>query len=224
MEYEKNHVVWIEQVQKLVDSIHQLKETDSINILSHFFSQVINRDYHCESNTLRTTVNKLVQCAIKMSSILVGTVRQRAVHVLKLSYPLDEPILKHVRLNDIRNTIVFEIYKRCSITIDTYFERFSSPPGNQQQSQDYLDIAHGRAVCTADWTKKLSFTANMIQILKLVFTVCDILNNKEVDITPLNLNWSGDMWIGRVQKSGLGNLVWDIFLDIWDYEHCNLNL
>jgi hypothetical protein len=74
-------------------------------------------------------------------------------------------------LNDLRNILVFEIFKRCGITIDTYFERYSSPPGTKEQSAYYLNIAHGKALCTAEWTNKLSFIVNTMELLKTVFLV-----------------------------------------------------
>ena len=69
---------------------------------------------------------------------------------------IDEPILADITLADIRNIIAFDIYKQCGITIDTYFERYSSPPGSAEQTEQYNRIAHGSAKASASKTKLLT--------------------------------------------------------------------
>ena len=222
MDFEEQHVVWKEQVQKLIESDQNLKETDSTNILIHFFSQVIERDFCHDLDSTKSKIKSVIRMAIQMAPTLTGDTRVRAATVLSTFSNVEEPILTNIRLNDIRNIIVFEIYKQCGVTIDTYFERYSSPPGTSDQSQIYLNIAHGGAPCTAIWTEKLSFVINTINLLKMFFLVYDLLISPRVDsshVDSSNLNWHGSKWSSVVQKQGLGDLVWNIFLDVWEYEH-----
>ena len=114
---------------------------------------------------------------------------------------------------------MFEIFKRCGITIDTYFERYSSPPGTPEQSQTYLKIAHGQAMCTAIWTEKLSFVINTLNLLKMFFLVYDLLIKVNPNVDSSNLNWHGSKWSSVIQKQGLGDLVWNVYLDVWEYEY-----
>lgn len=219
MDFNEQHVVWKQQVQKLIASNQQLKETDSSNILIHFFSQVIERDFCHELESTKEQIKNTIKLAIRLAPTIEGTVRNRAATVLTKSMPLEEPILQNIRLNDLRNILVFEIFKRCGITIDTYFERYSSPPGTKEQSADYLNIAHGKALCTAEWTNKLSFIVNTMELLKTVFLVYDIFMGTPCITTASNLNWHGAKWACSVSKRGLGDLVWNTFLDVWKYEH-----
>ena len=219
MDFREQHVVWKQQMQKLIASNQQLKETDSSNILIHFFSQVIERDFCHELETTKETIKDIIKLAIRLAPAIQGSIRTRAAIVLTKSRPLEEPILQNIRLNDLRNILVFEIYKRCGITIDTYFERYSSPPGTAEQSAAYINIAHGKALCTAEWTNKLSFIVNTMELLKTVFLVYDIFTNVPCEISASNLNWHGGKWAIAVSERGLGDLVWNTFLDVWEYEH-----
>tara|TARA_B110000977_G_C10970487_1_gene452113 strand:+ start:76 stop:747 length:672 start_codon:yes stop_codon:yes gene_type:complete len=219
MELDKQHDVWKHQMQKLIASNHQLKETDSTNILIHFFTQVIERDFCNELETTKQQIKQVTTLAIQMAPTIHGTIRSRAAGVLTKLMPLKEPIIQNVRLNDLRNILVFEIFKRCGITIDTYFERYSSPPGTAEQSATYIKIAHGKATCTAEWSNKLSFVINIMELLKTVFLVYDIFTGVGTATNPANLNWHGIKWSFYVDQYGLGDLVWNTFLDVWEYEH-----
>tara|TARA_B100000780_G_C21099835_1_gene443802 strand:+ start:747 stop:1418 length:672 start_codon:yes stop_codon:yes gene_type:complete len=219
MDLDEQHVVWKQQLQKLILSNQKLKETDSANILIHFFTQVIERDFCHELETTKQQIKQVTKLAIHMAPTLRGTLRSRAVVVLSRSIPLEEPIVQNVRLNDLRNILVFEIFKRCGMTIDTYFERYSSPPGTVEQSAAYINIAHGKATCTAAWANKLSFVINIMDLLKTVFLVYDIFTGVTTETTAANLNWHGAKWAVYVSQRGLGDLVWNTFLDVWEYEH-----
>jgi len=219
MDFDKQHVVWKQQLQKLIASNQQLRETGSSNILIHFFTQVIERDFCNELETTKQKIKQITKLAIQMAPSLRGTIRSRTTAVMVKSMPLEEPIVQNVRLNDLRNILVFEIFKRCGVTIDTYFERYSSPPGNAEQSAAYITIAHGKATCTAEWTNKLSFIVNIMEVLKTVFLVYDIFTGTPTETTGANLNWHGAKWAVYVSQHGLGDLVWNTFLDVWEYEH-----
>lgn len=219
MNWEEQHTVWAQQVQKLISSKHELQETDSSNILCHFFTQVIERDFMHELEPTKQRIKRLVSDAIRMASNMSGSYREKAAAVLCKSEALDESILNSIRLNDLRNIVIFEMFKRCGVTQDTYFERYSSPPGTQEQSEAYLKIAHGKAVCTAEWVEKLSFIVNMMQFLRTVFIVYDLYTGKQVPVDASTLNWHGIRWVVHVEKYGLGDLIWNLFLDVWEYEH-----
>lgn len=214
MDFDKQHLVWKQQLKKLVDSKTHLMNTGRNNILSNFFSQAIENEFQTESDSFRTRIKALLNKASTIASDLEGTCRERAVQVL----PFDEPIFCEINLNDIRNMILFEIYKRCGVVLDSYFERYSSPPGTTEQNQIYLSIAHGNAKCTAIWTEKLRFTVTALVLLKRFFLVYDVFQGKQLELDQTNLNWFGTSWIGHIANKNLADLIWNIFLDLWTYE------
>tara|TARA_B100001059_G_scaffold220480_1_gene242547 strand:- start:589 stop:1260 length:672 start_codon:yes stop_codon:yes gene_type:complete len=219
MNWETEHEVWVQQVNKLIASNRELRETGSGNILCHFFAQVIERDFCHASESTRQRVKEIARTAVEMAPRLTGTHRARAAAVLSQCLPLDESTLGNMMLNDLRNIVVFEVFKRCGVTVDTYFERYSSPPGSAAQSAAYLSIAHGKAKCTAAWVDKLSFVVNAMQLLHTVFVVYDLFKGTPVKVDAATLNWHGVKWRVHILKRGLGDLVWNVFLDVWEYEH-----
>ena len=220
MNLEDEHRVWVQQVEKLISSKRQLQQTGASNMLFHFFSQVIERDFKHELEPTRRRLKRLTQTAVELAPTLSGSTRDRAAAVLGKVLPLDESVIDSIRLNDLRNVVVFEMFKRCGVTTDTYLERYSSPPGTEEQSRAYLRIAHGKAVCTAVWVEKLTFLLNSMHLLKTVFLVYDLYaNNAPGTVDASTLNWHGEKWAVHVANKGLADLVWNLFLDVWEYEH-----
>ena len=94
MDFDKQHVVWKQQLQKLIASNQELKETDSSNILIHFFTQVIERDFCHELETTKQKIKQITKLAIQMAPSLRGTIRSRTAAVLAKSMPLEEPLFR----------------------------------------------------------------------------------------------------------------------------------
>jgi len=215
MDFENQHSIWIEQVGKLVKSKANLTETNQNNILSNFFSQAIESEFQNELDTFKTSVKNLLLRASERAPNITGTIRERAAMI----FPKTEPVFSNIRLSDIRNMVVFEIYKRCGHATETYFERYSSPPGTREQNQVYSAIAHGNAKCSAQWTEQIRYLITALTLLKRFFTVYDTFNNQSITLTSSNLNWFGTSWVSHIDNKGLGDLVWNIFLDLWTYEN-----
>lgn len=216
MDCEKEHQRWLSQVEKLKASINELTNTDPQNLLQHFFLQAIQTEFSTELETHKTAIKTLICNAVAQSGQLVGTTRVRASEIIQQLYRTD--LLPKIRLTDIRNKAVFEVYKSCGVTIDTYFERYSSPPGTVEQNMVYNQIAHGAAQATATETVELSNVLIWMQILKRFFTVYDSLTS-EVLLTPCTLNWVGAMWLNHIQVRSLGDLIWELYLDLWSIEN-----
>lgn len=217
MEWRQQHTVWRDQVAKLKSSLAQLTSTDPKNLLQHFFLQATQQEFVRELDSFNSTVKTLICHAVELSSELKGTARTRAAQVLKSLNMCAGGLLQSIRLADIRNKVVFEVYKQCGLTVDTYFERYSSPPGQPEQNEAYLHIAHGNACASAMQTVELSNLVVFMQVLKRFFVVYDcVVHNKNTE--PTNMNWVGAMWAHHIECVSLGDLIWQLFLDIWECE------
>tara|TARA_B100000795_G_scaffold176070_1_gene133036 strand:+ start:1729 stop:2400 length:672 start_codon:yes stop_codon:yes gene_type:complete len=216
MDFAQQYLIWKEQLDKLVQSKSHLVETDQNNILSNFFSQAIESEFPRESDSFKTSIKDLMLFASVVAPDLEGSYRERAARVLSSNNL--EPLLSQINLNDIRNMVLFEIYKRCGVAPDTYFERYSSPPGTEEQNQLYLSIAHGNAKCTAVCTENLRFVITSLVLLKRFFLVHDAFEGKQTNLNCTNLNWFGTNWVGHIVNKNLADLIWNIFLDLWTYE------
>lgn len=218
MDCEQQFMVWSHQVAVLSKALEQLSETSPKNLLKHFFLQVVENEFRCELESTKSMIKNILCAALDEVETLEGSARQRAATILKNKSSLP-PILGHIKLADIRNIAVFEIYKQCGITIDTYFERFQNPPGRPEEIAVYSQIAHGGASASAEKTTYLSNILVYMQVLKRFFTIYDsVCREQTVQFDAANLNWVAAMWHSKMVASSLGELIWDLFLDIYTYE------
>lgn len=219
MDRKEHHAMWLAQVDKLRQSLADLSQTSPQNILSHFFLQAVEYECKYELDSVKTKVKDMLVAAIHAAETLDGeSVRLRAVRVLN-TIMTPEPLIGSLRLADIRNVAVFEIYKRCGVTIDTYFERYSSPPGSESQNQTYARIAHGNAICNARQTQMLSDILLYMQILKRFFCIYDHVTKTAVPLGGNELNWCGEMWACHIETFSLADLIWELYLDLWFIEN-----
>jgi hypothetical protein len=215
MNYAVQHRLWVSQVEVLKESVSKLSETEPKNVLQHFFLQAAQSELLNESESVKTMSEQMICYALEHSATMTGSCRQKAGSILR--HFISDTVIQNVNLSDLRNIAVFEIYKRCDMTLDTYFERYSSPPGSAAQNTVYNHMAHGRAMATADTTITLGHILLYMQILKRFFVVSDhVFHNSE--ICESTLNWMGAMWASHIQQKTLGDLVWELFLDIYAYE------
>ena len=217
MDYNNGHILWMDQVEKLRTSVSNLSMTEPKNVLQHFFLQALDKELSNEPERVQILAKSIVCRALEFGDTLSGTIRQKSAMVLR--HFIKTPILNNIQLVDIRNIAVFEIYHRCGQTIDTYFDRYSSPPGSGEQTTAYIRIAHGAASASAEETVTLSSILLFMQILKRFFAVNNIVNGVESVPSVITLNWLGAMWCAHVKEKSLGDLIWELFLDVWYYEN-----
>ena len=212
-----SHSFWIERVRQLHETIQNNPLTEPTNVMKHFFLQAVDHEFQFELAVWRSEIKNIINGAIDSMFENTGTIREKVARVLQETH---QPMIKHIRLADIRNRIVFEIYKSKGITIDTYFKRYSNPPGTDEQNKQYMKMAHGSALyTTATHTQLLSDTLIRIQLLKRIFIVHDIIFNNQELTDNTQLNWLTDSWSEDITKKGMGHLIWTLFLDLWTVEN-----
>lgn len=220
MSHVVGHQLWVEQLGRLSQSIEQLSDTNPSNISEHFFSKAIEQDFPIESDIFKSKVKAMMLTAVQQP--LTTSIRECAVSIVAAHYPIT--FLSPIRLADIRNLAVFQVYCKCGVTVDTYFERFSSPPGTVAENTEYAEIAHGNAVCNAESTKALSDVLQYIQYIKRVLLIQQCLKTKDFKTTSYNLNWIGTMWLAHIKEQNLSLLIWELFLDLYHYKAATMSL
>jgi len=217
MDYSAEHLLWTEQVEKLRNSVSNLSMTEPKNVLQHFFLQALDKELSNSPERVQVLAKSIVCKALELMNTISGTIRQQSAIILR--HFIQTPVLNNIQLVDIRNIAVFEIYQRCGQTTDTYFDRYSSPPGSAEQISAYIHIAHGPASASAEETITLSSILLYMQILKRFFVVNNIVNSVDSVPSVITLNWLGAMWGAHVRERSMGDLVWELFLDVWHYEN-----
>jgi len=209
------HIQWLSEISTLRSSLSELTDTAPDNVYQHFFLRVVGAEFSKESEARLTFLKQLIHKAVE-NRHQSGSVRARAANILSQLAP--ETILQKLRLADIRNVVVFTILKHCNITVDTYFGRYSSPPGSVEENEYYSAIAHGNAIASAEKIERVETLLISMQILKRFFIVYDYIQDDTIQFTPLTLNWVGNMWAVHIQEKKLDDLIWTLFLDLFYYE------
>tara|TARA_B110000090_G_C13245816_1_gene394406 strand:- start:153 stop:791 length:639 start_codon:yes stop_codon:yes gene_type:complete len=206
------YTLWLEQIVKLRKSMETLKSTDNNNIIEHFFTQAMENEFQNKSIAFKAVLKELLSAAVLLNSNKSPSESSALIlkQIIKQAFP-------KFRLSDIRNYAVFNMYMRSGRTCDTYFERFSSPPGTEAQNSVYSQIAHGRAVCNAADTSKLANLLTYMQFLKRVFVVKHMLSDPEIVVKPSQLNWVGAMMVSHIKETSLSMLIWVLFIDTYNY-------
>ena len=213
------HKIWLDQIDKLRKSMQTLTCTNPGNIIEHFFTQAMENEFCSESTAFRTILKQILTCAIQYTQ--TGSYSESAAIILQQVTGKNgtERRQNNFRLADIRNYAVFNMYMRKGITIDTYFERFSSPPGSKCQNEAYARVAHGSAVCNAEQTSELADTLTYLQFIKRVLIVKQLLADPTIAVSAGQLNWIGSMMVAKVEETNLSTLIWELFVDIFNYEN-----
>jgi len=206
------HKIWLEQIHKLRKSMETLKSTDNNNIIEHFFLGAMENEFENESIAFKAALKELLSAAVIYNSTRSPSESAASIlkNITKTSFP-------KIRLADIRNYAVFNMYMRCGVTVDTYFERFPSPPGTEAQNSAYSKIAHGGSIANAADTSKLANLLTFLRFLKRVFVVKNMLVNPNFVIKPYQLDWIGQMMVSHIKETSLSMLIWDLFLDIYNF-------
>lgn len=216
--YMQHHVkqMWSSEVHNLMKTIDELKKTNPDNIISDFCRQSVEHEFCHELTAWKSKLCRLMELAVARRHEYEGSARDRAAQSLVRSRTHASFSLETIRLADIRNMVVFELYKRCNVTLDTYFERYSSPPGTEVQNEMYARIAHGSARGgTAEATQHLWSIVMSMQVLKRFFHISDVLDKRYTmgDVSHA-LTSIGNMWMHHIRTYSLGDLIWQIFLDV----------
>lgn len=214
--HDRGHRLWVKQLGHLNTSIQELTDTNPSNIIEHFFSKAMPQDFPTEDWAFKATIKKVLSMALARPLAPPTTIRECAASIVAQSYSV--LFVTNIRLADIRNLAVFQVYCKCGVTVDTYFERFSSPPGTTDENREYAAVAHGNAECNAETTKLLSDVLLFMQYVKRVLLIKQCLEKKDFQTTPYTLNWIGTMWSAHIKEQNLSLLIWELFLDLHYYK------
>lgn len=218
--YEQGHLLWLEQLKRLNNSIQELTATNPCNIIEHFFSRAMSQEFPTESVPFKSSIKRIILLAAKQA--VSDNIRSTAAALVAAVYP--RTFLSKIRLADIRNLAVFQVYCKCGVTVDTYFERFSSPSGTPDENAEYASIAHGNAVCNAETTRSLSNVLLFMQYTKRLLLVQSYLENNQCKLNTYTLNWMGTMWFAHIKEQNLSLLIWELFLDLYHYRLATTSL
>tara|TARA_B110001452_G_scaffold252224_1_gene241931 strand:- start:453 stop:971 length:519 start_codon:yes stop_codon:yes gene_type:complete len=126
-------------------------------------------------------------------------------------------LLKKMRLTDIRNRIAFSIYRCLNVAIDTSFERSYNANAPNHQIKTFENMAHGVALVKSaidiatlnnvlQWTHLIKMTKQIQQITQQQPQQQQALHSCTV------------FWYLHIKEHGLSSLIWELFIDVYNYD------
>ena len=222
---QKYNKLLITQIESLITSI-QTSRVQPDDIIYHFFSQFIDSDPR-ESTEFRKKCKIILKNILKCEHFLSWDPKI-ASKIIKESLPIDfypDKMLGKIYLSDIRNCVVFIIYKSFKIMADTEFLRDSNPPGNTEQNISYNKYAHGRpALVDPKDSERLENILKYYHLVRLVFEIKIIIKNPDIDKKKIYDNYGiintfDASCLHYYETTGMKNMIRNLFLCIWNYDN-----
>ena len=165
------------------------------DLLYHFHVQLIDFEFHYELESFRDSLKHCVRCLLEGDEVVSSIKRVYGTRCL----------LDRMTVSDIRNVIVFWIWKNERIMIDTYFCRKAF--GTSKENAAYNKIAHLHHSTPSMQEELLQFLCSYYVLERV-----DRIKRKEVCM-------SFSCWLyDKVFHEGLEMVVWLLFKNVYDYD------
>ncbi len=222
----KPHIDLFRELSKEIGVLQEHVHSSNVNVndmVYHFFSQYIDLEYKCEPRDFIKLSKEIVEATLEYDNIEWSN--SIAAKIIKDTVPFEmfpDKFFGRIHLSDIRNCIVFKIFKRFQIMVETDFLRDTNPPGTHEQNILYNKYAHGRPkLIDPKDSERLEHVLTWFHLTKLIFLVKNNINNEEI-IKTYNeeiINSCCGSWISIYNNKNMKDLVWDLFLNIWEYDN-----
>jgi hypothetical protein len=220
----KPHIELHRELTQEINSLYQHVQNSSVNIndmLYHFFSQYIDLEYKFETKDFIKISKEIVQTALDYDNI--PWTKKLAAIIIKDTIPFElfpDKFLGRIYISDIRNCIVFKIFKRFQIIVETEFLRDTNPPGTEEQNMLYNKYAHGRPVVVDPKdSERLEHVLTWFHLTRLIFLIKHNITNVEIEATTETINSCCGSWTTIYNNKNMKTLVWDLFLNVWEYDN-----
>lgn len=192
------------------------------DILYNFFIQFISAIQGEIEEPLKTLIRNAVETDKDYICPRVFAAKQ--IHQISyIEWP--DKFLGKIYLSDIRNRVVFEIWKHHRFAVDTKWTPQTKLIGTKEQNESYLKNAHciGSKLINPKNIEQMGLLLSWLHILKLIYHVKSYLSNTEIeydtDDNIYTFNTFSGACIHKYKKYGMSKLIWELFLDIWTYDN-----
>lgn len=177
-----------------IDKLHNEPLND--DLLYHFHVQLIDYEFHHELESFRDDIKSCIRQQLQGNSTM------RCIQNTLQS----KPFLERITIADIRNAVVFWIWKNERIMIDTYFCRKAL--GTPKENQAYNNIAHKQHSNAEIQEELLRFLCTFYVLER----VEKIKNNQEC------MSFSCYLY-DKVYHVGLESIIWRLFKNVYNYDN-----
>jgi len=215
------HLFFIKNLTKLEDNLKTSK-ADQSDMLFNFMSQFLR----VTTGTFDEPFKTMISTAIYMSEEEIEP-RYTAAKIIKSIDYLEWPdrLLGRIYLSDIRNQIVFTLWKDHHHMIPAQWTPQTQTRGTDDQNATYNKVAHciGGKILDPRDSERLLKLLKWMHFLKLVFHIKEYLNTEDNEYDAgdniFTFNTFSGGCLHKYNNEGMEKLIWELFLDVYEYDN-----
>lgn len=205
----QHHAVFLPTIERLQDELAHTRVARP-DMIFHYVAQSIDAEYGHTIGPFRDDAKAVIRRVIYEGATPAAAVRD--------TYADRWPprFIGRVHLSDLRNAVVFSIYRTFGQMIDTAHMPLTRPPGPSARAEAYRNVAHGRphVVHPAD-TERIVELLRCMHVARLAGT----LLRGEAPADPVEVyNTCVGSWLHRYETRGMTQIVHDLFKDVYEYD------
>lgn len=217
----KLHQFFIENLTQLENNL-KTSQAEQTDMLFNFISQFLRATTGSFDEPFKTMVSK----AIYMEESDIEP-RHIAAKIIKSIDYLEWPdrLLGRIYLSDIRNQIVFTLWKDHRHVIPAQWTPQTQTQGTEEQNASYNKAAHciGGKILDPRDSERLLKLLTWMHFLKLVFHIKEYLNTEDSEYDAgdniFTFNTFSGGCLHKYNSVGIGKLIWELFLDVYTYDN-----
>ena len=131
----QHHRLFVETISKLKEELQHTQVADK-DMVFHFMAQSINAEYKNIVGTFKDDVKRVLHY------VLYDNISRSGLHKAFPDWP--RSFIGRVHLTDMRNALIYMVYKSFGRVLDTVHIPYTNPPVPEDIANAYRAIAHGR--------------------------------------------------------------------------------
>ena len=205
----QHHYLFVDTISKLKEELTTTRVA-RVDMVFHFMAQSINAEYKNIVGTFKDDAKRVLQHLLYDEKSIAQS--------LQLAFP-DWPraFIGRVHLTDMRNALVYNVYKSFGRVMDTSHIPYTNPPTSSEIAQTYRAIAHGRPhIVDPHDTERILTLFRCAHIARLALH----LLRDTIPADPVETyNSCVGGWVHLHATKGMSHTVFKLFMDVYNYDH-----
>lgn len=205
----QHHQLFLDTISKLREELVHTRVAP-VDMVFHFMAQSINAEYKNIVGTFKDDVKRVLQFLLYEKNSI-----PMAIHKAFPDWP--RAFIGRVHLSDMRNALVYNIYKTFGRVLDTSHIPYTDPPTTQEIAQVYRNIAHGRPhIVDPHDTERILTLFRCAHIARLAL---HLLHGTTPADPVETFNSCVGGWVHLYETKGMTPTVFKLFMDVYAYDY-----
>lgn len=205
----QHHQLFMDTISKLREELTHTRVAP-VDMVFHFMAQSINAEYKNIVGTFKDDVKRVLQHLLYHHKTI-----PQAIQSAFPEWP--RTFIGRVHLSDMRNALVYNVYKTFGRVMDTSHIPYTNPPAPKDIADTYRAIAHGRPhIVDPHDTERILTLFRCAHISRLAL---HLLRGTTPNDPVESFNSCVGAWVHLHTTKGMSHTVFKLFMDVYNYDH-----